>query len=143
MNRISFLKKLFAGSAAAIIAPQSLVANEPKVTDKEFSFDELFITHKGNDILIYPKKESVFYQQVLQSFNNRLYLSKRHTYLPVHHLSIPVKAMYKWEDFIAIKYYFESVYGKMQKYTTESYGVCYRFIKDKPDRMHLEVFLAY
>lgn len=141
MNRISFLKKLFAGSAAAIVAPQ-LLANDPKETKTEFSFDELFLIHKGNNRLIYPKKESDFYKKIQSSFSDRLDLTKHHTYLPVHHLSIPVKGKYKWEDFLPVKYYFESVYGQMSKYTNESYGVLYRFIKDRDDRMHLEVFLA-
>jgi len=142
MKRVSFLKKLFAGGAAAIVAP-NLLANDPKMANKEFSFNEIFIVHDGNNRLIYPKKESIFYQQVFETFKSRLDLSKHHTYLPVHSLSIPVKDVYMWEDFLPIKYYFECVYGEMQKYTTEGYGVCYRFIKDKLDRMHLEVFLAY
>ena len=141
MNRISFLKKLFAGSTAVIVAPQ-LLANEPKKTEVEFSFDELFLIHKGNRNLIYPKKESEFYKKIQPSFSDRLNLKEHHTYLPIHYLSIPIKQKYKWDDFLPVKYYFESVYGQMSKYTIESYGVSYRFIKDRDDRMHLEVFLA-
>lgn len=141
MNRISFLKKLFVGGSTAIIAPQ-LLANEPKAVTDVFSFNELFIIHDGNDRLIYPKKESAVYEEIKKSFVERLDLSKHHTYLPVHHLAIPIKDNYKMEDFLPVKYYFECVYGQMNKYTIEGYGVSYRFIKDTDDRMHLEVFLA-
>ncbi len=141
MDRLSFLKKLFIGGATTII-PVQLLGSEQKEENIEFSFNELFIIHKGNNILIYPNKESSFYKKVQLSFIDKIDLTKHHTYLPIHHLSIPIKEKYKWEDFLPIKYYFESVYGKMSKYTIESYGVSYRFIKDGNDRMHLEVFLA-
>ena len=82
------------------------------------------------------------YKDIQKCFEERLDLSKHHTYLPVHSLSIPIKEEYKMEDFLPIKYYFECVYGQMNKYTVEGYDVSYRFIKDSVDRMHLEVFLA-
>lgn len=138
MNRKSFLKTLFAGGAAVVVAPQ-LLATEP---NKEFSFDELFIVHDGNNRLIYPRAESTIYKEIQKSFIESLDLSKHHTYLPVHHLSIPIKDRYKFEDFLPVKYYFECVYGMNDKYTVEGYGVSYRFIRDASDRMHLEVFLA-
>lgn len=142
MNRLTFIKKLFTGSAVALIAPQVLTGESKKI-EEEFSFNDLFITHKGNDRLIYPKKDSDFYNKIKLSFNDRLDLSKSHTYLPVHSLSIPIKETYRWEDFLPIKYYFECVYGRTDKYTIEGYEVSYRFVKDNDERMHLEVFLAY
>ena len=141
MIRISFIKRLFSGVTAAIITPQLLADNRDIVNNK-FSFDELFIVHDGNDILIYPKKESVVYKNIEKTFSDRLDLSRHYTYLPVHHLSIPIKDSYTFEDFLPVKYYFECVYGRTTKYTVEGHGVSYRFVKDAPDRMHLEVFLA-
>ena len=131
---------MFIGGATTIVAPQLLANNN--VGKVEFTFDELFIIHNGNNILIYPKKDSLVYKEIQKTFIERLDLKKGHTYLPVHHLSIPVKEVYTIEDFLPVKYYFESVYGKMSKYTVEGYGVSYRFVKDGSDRMHLEVFLA-
>lgn len=142
MNRLSFLKRLFIGGATTVVAPKLLANDNSNLSKKEFSFDELFITHEGNKILIYPKKESLVYQEIQKTFIDRLNVKKHHTYLPVHHLSIQVKETYTIEDFLPVKYYFESVYGKMNEYTVEDYSVSYRFVKDGSDRMHLEVFLA-
>lgn len=142
MNRLSFLKRLFIGGATTIIAPQSLANDNNNFIKKEFLFDELFVTHKGNGILIYPKKDSLVYKEIQKSFIDRLETKKHHTSFPVHHLSIQVKEVYTIEDFLPVKYYFESIYGKMNKYTVEGYDVSYRFVKDGSDRMHLEVFLA-
>ncbi|MES2864058.1 MAG: hypothetical protein V4666_08065 [Bacteroidota bacterium] len=140
MNRKNFLRSIVTGLGVVAVSPL-LLANEVKITG-EYNFDELFIVHKGNERLIYPKKESLIYKFLEKSFIDRVDSKKHHTYLPVHHLSIPVKERYKAEDFLPIKFYFESVYGKMNKYTFEQHDVIFRLIKDAPDRMHLEVFLA-
>lgn len=140
MNRKNFLRSLVTGLSVAAVSPL-LLANEVKPTS-EYDFNELFIIYKGNDRLIYPKKESLIYKFLEKSFIDNIDSKTHYTYLPVYHLSIPVKEKYKVEDFLPIKFYFESVYGKMNKYTFEQHDVTFRLIKDAPDRMHLEVFLA-
>lgn len=139
MKRGQFLRSLFTGAAIITTAPQ-LLSNEPKLIDK-FLFDDLFIISKGNDRLIYPKKESLVYKKIEETFKNRVNKDAVATYLPVHHLSIPVKKEYSFDDFMPVQFYFECVYAYREKYTTESHDVCFRFIKDKPDRMHLQVFI--
>ena len=138
MNRTQFLKNLLVGGLSVATGGKVLAKDKAKY----LTFDELFIVHDGNSRLIYPRKESMVYKELEKSFINRLDLSKHHKYLPVHQVSISIKEKYTIEDFLVVKYYFECVYAKNDKYTTEGYGVSYRFIKNGEDRMYLEVFLV-
>lgn len=142
MNRLSFIRKFFAG-ATFVSAGLPLSARESKADQEEkFGFDDLFVLpYGGNKNLIYPKKDSIFYQRVEETFKDRIDLKYGAVGLPVHYLSIPVKEQYTWDDFLPVQFYFSCVYAKRAYYTHQR-DVCFRFIKDAPDRMHLEVFLS-
>lgn len=148
MKRIEFLKRLVAGAFALSSAP-ALIASEPnKDEPSTFTFDELFRVHPGNDILVYPKASSPFYKQFEEQFAERIDKTKSHVYYPVHSVILPVKEFYTIEDFKPVMFYFDCVYFKKQKFTTEYSGktsdcVCFRFVKDAPDRMHLDIFAHY
>lgn len=139
MKRSEFLKRFFVGASVAVAQP---LLTQP--SGEEFHHKDIFLESKNNPRLIYPKKESPIYQALEKCFEGRIKPNSGWTYLPVHHLSIPIKERYAMDDFLPIKYYFESVYGRNHIYGIEGHGVAFRFIADSPlfDRMHLEVFLT-
>lgn len=139
MEKRKFLKGLLAGAGTLAVMPSIQIATKAK---KNYKFEELFSVHSGNERLIYPKPESYIYSKIKSFFSDRIDFSKPHIFLPVHQLSMPVKDVYTWDDFLCIKYYFESIYHRDTFFTSDGSGVCYRFIMDKPDRMHLDVFLV-
>lgn len=136
MNRLSFIRKMVFGSVAVAVSHKSLASNT-----EEYSFDDIFYVHNGNNILIYPKYDSVFYNRLKESFGHRIAYDRPVVYLPENKLSIPYKDKYRWEDLLPIKYYFECVYQKHQKYAIQN-NVIFRFIRNGDDRMYLETFIT-
>lgn len=138
MKRLHFLKNLFTITATAVVAP-TLLASEK--ANEVYRFDEIFSVWPKNERLIYPKKDSVFYNQILESITGNV-LDKFPTFLPVIQLQIPIKDSYTAEELKPIQYYFESVYCKKQNFA-KMHDVIFRMIKVSEDRMHLEAFLNY
>ena len=139
MKRSSFLKKMFAGIATFTIAPSLLASDLAK---KEYSFDEIFTVWPKNPRLIYPKKESTFYRELENILKGKINPDGHPTYLPVHSLSIPYKEKYTADELKPLKFYFESSSMLGQKLAIQK-DVCFRMIRDKEDRMHLDLFLNY
>lgn len=138
MKRLQFLKNLFTVTATATLAPALLAS---KYVKTEYRFDEIFSVWPTNERLIYPKKDSLFYKQILKSVSGNI-SNKFPTFLPVIQLSIPIKDSYTTDELKPIQYYFECVYSKRQNFAKMN-DVIFRMIKDSEDRMHLDVFLDY
>ena len=138
MKRLGFLKRLLSLSASVAVAPMLIASRAVK---ENYKFDEIFSVWKGNDRLIYPKKDSIFYQQIEKSVKGNI-SNTFPTFLPVHQLSIPVKSEYSADELKPIQFYFECVYMRKSNFSTMN-EVIFRMIKDSEDRMHLDVFLDY
>ena len=136
MKRRNFLKTFLTG-LATIPFYSTLLSKDSENINKEYFFDDLFIVHENNNKLIYPKKDSILYKKITENMSNRIN-SNVTTYLGVYDLSFPIKDKYTIDEFMSIKYYFES---KKTSYSNSNlYDVIFRFIKDGEDKMHLDVF---
>lgn len=155
MKRLDFLKRsallsgiLFLGKSSTSKTFGKTNDSELKDTEKvesvktEYKFDELFYVHKGNDILIYPKKDSIFYKNLLECVKDRVDLKKSFCYVPKRDMFIEVKDTYTLSDFKHIELYLTSYYMKNTFFTSEwgNGEVFFRFIRKDGDRMYFEYF---
>lgn len=115
----------------------TLLSKDSENIKEEYSFDDLFIVHQNNNKLIYPKKNSILYKKITENISSRIN-SNATVYFGVYDLSFPIKDKYTIDEFMSIKYYFES---KKASYSNSNlYDVIFRLIKDGEDKMHLDVF---
>ncbi|AIM37394.1 hypothetical protein KO02_12350 [Sphingobacterium sp. ML3W] len=140
MKRIDFLKGSALLSGVLLLGKNKVSkAHEFK---SDFKFDELFEVHKGNDCLIYPKKDSPIYSKLKDIVASRLDLTKSHVYVPEHKLCLEIKESYTYSDFKHFEFFLTCIYLKDTIFSSEwgSGEVFFRFIKDSEDKMHFEYF---
>jgi len=138
MKRSDFFKSIF-GAAAVVALPNQLHAVE---SEKEYSFNEIFEIHKGNEKLIYPKRDCEIYQKIKELIGNERILEEKYftCYLPFRYNFIPVKDKYSISDFMPFILCAKSYYQKHWNFSEHEKGVFFRMFKESPEAMHFDTF---
>jgi len=138
MKRSDFFKSIF-GVAAVVALPNQLQA-----TESEFSFDEIFEVHEGNERLVYPKKDSKIYRSIKELIGADRILDKKYftCYLGFHSNVIPIKESYSIADFMPFVLALNSYYKKNDSFSETDKGVFFRMIKETPKTMYFDTFLG-
>jgi len=139
MKRIEFLKNIFSAIVVTVI-PKKL----HPIKDGEYYFNDIFEIHKGNDRLVYPKKDSELYKQIKELIGKDRILEGKYfiAYLGYHYNILPLKEKYTIEDFKPFILSTQSYYHKRENFSEYDKEVFFKLFKETPDTMHFDVFLG-
>ena len=139
MKRIEFLRSIFSS-----IAITAIPKNIHPVENQQYYFNEIFEIHKGNDRLVYPKKDCDIYKKIKELIGGNRILEERYftAYLGYHYNLIPVKEKYTIDDFKPFVLSMQSYHHKRESFSEYDKGVFFRLFKETPNTMYFDVFLG-